>query len=88
MIAKVRSFLEEQVDYYQYKNVLFCGKWLGHENYGNGGGDPLAEEETPEPNGIGFYGYYGAGTANICMIPVTQESLLRAHFFCHFQRSR
>ena len=28
-------------------------------------------------NGIGFYGYYGAGTANICMIPVTQESLLQ-----------
>ena len=28
-------------------------------------------------NGIGFYGYYGAGTANICMIPVTQEFLLQ-----------
>lgn len=55
MIAKVRSFLEEQVDYYQYKNVLFCGKWLGHENYGNGGGDPLAEEETPEPKSWIFY---------------------------------
>lgn len=28
-------------------------------------------------NGIGFYGYYGAGTANICMIPMTQETLVQ-----------
>lgn len=55
MIAKVRSFLEEQVDYYQYKNVLFCGKWLGHENYGNGGGDPLAETPKRNPKSWVFY---------------------------------
>lgn len=26
---------------------------------------------------VGFYGYYGAGTANLCLIPVTEESLSR-----------
>lgn len=26
-------------------------------------------------NGIGLYGYYGAGTVNICMIPMTQETI-------------
>ena len=28
-------------------------------------------------NGIGLYGYYGAGTANICIIPMTQETLIQ-----------
>ena len=28
-------------------------------------------------NGIGLYGYYGAGTANICVIPMTQETLIQ-----------
>lgn len=26
---------------------------------------------------VGFYGYYGAGTANICLLPVTGSTLLR-----------
>lgn len=26
-------------------------------------------------NGVGLYGYYGSGTANLCIIPVTQASL-------------
>lgn len=28
-------------------------------------------------NGIGLYGYYGAGTANICIIPMTQKTLIQ-----------
>lgn len=55
MIAKVRSFLEEQVDYHQYKNPFFYGKWLGHENYGNGSGDPLAETPKRNPKSWVFY---------------------------------
>lgn len=34
MVARVSSFLDEQVDYYQYKNVFFYGKELGYEYYG------------------------------------------------------
>lgn len=55
MVATVRSFLEEQVDYYQYKNPFFYGKWLGHENYGNGSGDPLAETPKRNPKSWIFY---------------------------------
>lgn len=55
MVATIRSFLEEQVDYYQYVNPFFYGKFLGHENYGNGSGDPLAEEPKPTPKSWKFY---------------------------------
>ena len=55
MVATVRSFLEEQVDYHQYKNPFFYGKWLGHENYGNGSGDPLAETPKRNPKSWVFY---------------------------------
>lgn len=28
-------------------------------------------------NTVGLYGYYGSGTANICVIPLTQEAIVR-----------
>lgn len=44
-VACVRSFLQETVSYYEYKNVLFRGDVeIGYEDYGNGGRDPLEEE--------------------------------------------
>lgn len=55
MVATVRSFLEEQVDYYQYKNPFFYGKWLGYENYGDGSGDPLEETKKQNPESWVFY---------------------------------
>lgn len=46
MVACVNSFLQEQVHYYEYKNVLFRGrKEIGYEDYGNGGRDPLNDSE-------------------------------------------
>lgn len=45
MVASVNSFLQEQVYYYEYKNLIFRGsEELGYENYGNGGRDPLEDE--------------------------------------------
>lgn len=49
MVARVRSFLEVYVDYYQYKNVLFMGKELGYEYYGNGGYDPFVDGNNRKP---------------------------------------
>ena len=49
MVARVNSFLDEQVDYYQYKNAFFYGKELGYEYYGSGGGDPLADTNVRIP---------------------------------------
>ena len=49
MVARVSSFLDEQVDYYQYKNAFFYGKNLGYEYYGSGGGDPLADTDGRVP---------------------------------------
>ncbi len=49
MVASVNSFLQETVYYYEYKNFLFHGKgYIGYEDYGNGGGDPI--EAGREPN--------------------------------------
>lgn len=49
MVASVNSFLQEQVYYYEYKNLIFQGsEELGYENYGNGGRDPL-EDENRDP---------------------------------------
>ena len=49
MVASVNSFLQEQVYYYEYKNLIFRGsEELGYENYGNGGRDPL-EDENRDP---------------------------------------
>ena len=64
-------------------NSLYKELYLQTNN--NFWGDYYTYGDTERPmlttiyyyNGIGFYGYYGAGTANICMIPVTQESLLQ-----------
>ena len=49
MVASVNSFLQEQVYYYEYKNLIFRGsEELGYENYGIGGRDPL-EDENRDP---------------------------------------
>lgn len=55
MVATVRSFLEEQVDYHQYVNPFFYGKFLGHENYGNGSGDPFTDKPKRTPKSWIFY---------------------------------
>ncbi len=55
MVASVNSFLDMNVDYYQYKNPLFYGKSLGHEWYGSGGNDPLEAEPPLEPRSWMFY---------------------------------
>lgn len=49
MVARVNSFLDVIVDYYQYKNPLFYGKPLGQEWYGSGGYDPFVHDEPLEP---------------------------------------
>lgn len=55
MVASVNSFLDKNVDYYQYKNPLFYGKHLGHEWYGSGGSDPLEDDPPLEPISWMFY---------------------------------
>lgn len=55
MVASVNSFLDMNVDYYAYKNLLFYGKNLGHEWYGSGGNDPLDAEPPLEPKSWMFY---------------------------------
>lgn len=55
MVASVNSFLDMNVDYYQYKNPIFYGKCLGHEWYGSGGNDPLEAEPPLEPRSWMFY---------------------------------
>ena len=62
MVASVSSFLDVYVDYYQYKNILFYGKELGHEYYGSGGYDPFEESEKPDPVYSTFYD--SAGNTN------------------------
>lgn len=48
MVATVHSFLQETVDYYAYKNVLFRGdERIGWEDYGNGGTDPFHQNREP-----------------------------------------
>lgn len=48
MVACVRSFLQEEVYYYEYKNLLFRGeKQIGYEDYGNGSNNPLEEDREP-----------------------------------------
>ena len=49
MVASVDSFLQEIVDYYEYKNAVFRGaEQIGWEDYGNGGGDPFKEGREPD----------------------------------------
>lgn len=55
MVASVNSFLDMNVDYYEYKNPLFYGKCLGHEWYGSGGNDPLKYDPPLEPKTWDFY---------------------------------
>ena len=54
MVASVHSFLDEQVEYYAYKNWFFYGQQLGYEYYGSGGKDPLAQEPKPGPHSFYF----------------------------------
>ena len=42
-IARVHSFLDESVSYYEDKGPLFYGKELGYEYYGSGGNDPISD---------------------------------------------
>lgn len=55
MVASVRSFLDEQVEYFEYKNWFFYGRNLGYEYYGSGGNDPLAQKIKPDPVCFVFY---------------------------------
>lgn len=55
MVARVSSFLDEMVYYYQYKNIFFYGKELGDEYYGSGGSDPLAQASVQTPVRWTFY---------------------------------
>ena len=55
MVASVHSFLDEQVEYYEYKNWFFYGQNLGYEYYGSGGNDPLAQKPKPDPIRYIFY---------------------------------
>lgn len=55
MVASVHSFLDEQVEYYEYKNWFFYGQNLGYEYYGSGGNDPLAQKPKPDPVRFTFY---------------------------------
>lgn len=49
MVASVDSFLDVDVNYYQYKNALFYGKQLVYEYYGSGGYDPFDVPDKPDP---------------------------------------
>ena len=59
MVARVHSFLDEYVHYYQDKGALFYGQEMGYEYYGSGGGDPLTEDPIPEPIQWAFYDMNG-----------------------------
>lgn len=49
MVAQVNSFLDMTVEYYPYRNILFCGaEELGYEWYGSGGTDPIANGYRPQ----------------------------------------
>ncbi len=48
MVAYVNSFLEVNVNYYDYVNQFVRGNRLKiNENYGNGGYDPFKQDEMP-----------------------------------------
>ena len=55
LTARVHSFLDEYVYYYQYNGPLFYGREMGYEYYGSGSGDPLSRTPAPEPEGWAFY---------------------------------
>ena len=49
MLARVDSFLQVEVRYYDHVNLLVRGSWTRiHEDYGNGGYDPFTLDEMPE----------------------------------------
>lgn len=49
MVATVSSFLQETVNYYEYKSFLFRGvERIGWEDYGNGGEDPIEQQKEPD----------------------------------------
>lgn len=55
MVAVVNSFLDMNVEYYQYIDPFFYGENLGYEWYGSGGNDPLEADPPLEPNRWSFY---------------------------------
>ncbi|MEG2788351.1 MAG: hypothetical protein RR942_11105 [Romboutsia sp.] len=49
MVACVNSFLQVNVDYYDYVNKFVRGNKLKiNEDYGNGGYDPFQSNQMPE----------------------------------------
>ena len=72
MVACVKSFLEQEVYYYEYINPLFYGKRLGYEYFGSGGGDPMLEVPKPLPIRWTFYDIEG----NVIEIGSSQESMM------------
>ena len=59
MVACVRSFLDQNVYYYEYINPLFYGKELGYEYFGSGGSNPMLQIPKPEPIRWIFYDVEG-----------------------------
>ncbi len=56
MAAYVNSFLQVEVDYYDYKNLFVRGSKLKiREDYGNGGYDPFEQDKMPK---VKRYAYY------------------------------
>lgn len=48
MVAQVESFINTGVCYYEYRDILFCGrKCIGSEFYGSGGFDPFKLGSDP-----------------------------------------
>lgn len=48
MVAYVNSFLQVDVNYYDYKNAVVRGKQIRiNEDYANGGYDPFEREKMP-----------------------------------------
>ncbi|MCD8357446.1 MAG: hypothetical protein LUE11_12900 [Clostridia bacterium] len=77
MIARVHSYLDENVFYYEYKNPIFYGKELGYEYYGSGSQDPLTESPQPEPIRWCFYDLNGniieSGSVDSEYDPVSED---------------
>lgn len=56
MVAYVNSFLQVQVNYYDYINQVVRGNKLKiYEDYGNGGYDPFEQREMPSVNRYIYY---------------------------------
>lgn len=59
MVACVKSFLDQEVYYYEYINALFYGEKLGYEYFGSSGSDPMLQIPKPQPIRWIFYDVEG-----------------------------